>query len=233
MQVKPGMKPNKKSINPSIQIENLETGEEHRGATWLFYLSSFSNLLLCFFYFIPLSHINVFLIFLLPYLYFSIRLALYKIWYRLGYRPLPERRYHYSAKGGMHLPVFTRCTACYVQLRKQQSIKYQIIYNIYKVSYRTLYGIFFAIFYFIFTATAFTEDNRYPGSPLEQTLEQLSGGNESIEKIMFIALIMVILFVAVAIYMAGKLKWQEYFYRRYPVKILLVERDEPILAINN
>lgn len=204
---------------------------EDKKATLLFYSCNSLNAVLCFFAVTPVSQVHPLLPFLLPYLYFAIRLGLYKLWYRIGYHPLPKRRYVSGPKGGMHLPVFTKTMEEYRLLRQQQSLKYQVIYNIYKVCYRSLYFSFLFVSVSLITSSLFTEDNRYPGSPLQAFLRDAAGGSEGIEKILFIGLILLIWMVFLGLYKLGKLLWQKHFYKRYPVTILVIERDEPIFTV--
>lgn len=205
-------------------------GEEQKLVTWLFYLCNFSNFLICLFAFTPLSKINTFLVFALPHLYFSIRLFLYKLWYRMGYHPLPERRYHSGPRGGIHLPVFTKNTEEYRQLRQQQSLKYQVIYNTYKIIYRT---ISFSFLFVFLSVLVYIGEESFQGSSLENTLQQLSGGNEGIEQLLLGSLALLTILLVGLLYEAGKVLWHRHFYQRYPVKVLLVERDEPILSMKN
>lgn len=204
---------------------------EDRKATLLFYSCNSLNAILCFFAVTPASKVHPLLPFLLPYLYFAIRLSLYQLWYRIGYHPLPQRRYVSGPKGGLHLPVFTKNTEEYKSSRQHQSLKYQIIYNLYKVFYRTIYFVFLMISISLLTHTFFTADNRYPGSPLQEYLMTISGGSRGIEKILFVGLILLIWMMFLGLYKLGKLLWQKHFYKRYPVTVLLIERDEPIFTV--
>lgn len=228
MQVRPGMKPNKmKTIRRPVKAEYVLTGEEQKLVTWLFYLCNFSNFLICLFAFTPLSKINTFLAFLSPYLYFLIRIVLYKIWFYVGYHPLPERKHYRNLKEGMDLPVFTKNTEEYVRVRRQQSLKYQVIYNVYKVAYRTLY---FSVLTVCCSVLVYNEEEF---STLEKVLEQVSGGNEGVEKFLFMVFFLLAFLLSWLVYKVGEKIWQSHFYQRYPVKVLLVERDEPIVSVEN
>lgn len=231
MQVRPGMKPNRKrATRIPVKAENVLKGEEQRLVTWPFYICNFSNFLICLFAFTPLSKINTFLVFALPHLYFSIRLFLYKLWYRMGYHPLPERRYQRGPKGGIHLPVFTKNTEEYKQIRQQQSLKYQIMYNTYKIIYRTCYFSFLFVF---LSVLVYMGEEGFPVSSQENTLYQLSGGIEEIVPFLMGVLALLTFLLVGLLYEAGKVLWQSHFYQRYPVKVLLFERDEPILSVKN
>lgn len=203
---------------------------ENKKASILFYICNSLNAVLCFLAISPLSHWHPLLPLIMPYLYFVVRIYLYRIWYIFGYHPLARRRYYSGPKGGMHLPVFTKTTDDYRQLRQKQSLKYQTIYNIYKIVYRSVYFTFLFVMLSLFINRFFTADNRYPGSPLQAFLINLSGGVEAIEKLIFVALILLAFYFFFGIYKLGKLIWQSHFYKRYPVTVLLVERDEPILS---
>lgn len=181
----------------------------------------------------PVSQVHPLLPFFLPYLYFTVRLGLYKLWYLAGFHPLPKRRYVSGPKGGMHLPVFTRTTEEYQQLRAQQSLKYQIVYNLYKIAYRSVYFALLTISISLIISKLFTEDNRYPGSPLQEALQNVSGGSQQIEKILFVSSFLLAVVVCFALYQLGKSLWHKLFYKRYPVRVLLMERDEPIFTIKN
>lgn len=204
---------------------------ERRPVTLLFWIANSLNAIGCFFSITFFTKFHPLLPLVLPYLYFTIRLLLYKLWYQLGYHPLAERAYYDGYRGGIHLPVFTDTTDEYRRLRQQQSLKYQIIYNTYKIIYRTIYfGALLVAFAFL-DSTVFTEDYHYPNSPLEQMLETFSHGNESIEKFLFLAIFLLIMLTTWGLYHLGRKLWQKHFYKRYPVKILLVERDEPIFSL--
>lgn len=181
----------------------------------------------------PVSQVHPLLPFFLPYLYFTVRLGLYKLWYLAAFHPLPKRRYVSGPKGGMHLPVFTRTTEEYQQLRAQQSLKYQIVYNLYKIAYRSVYFTLLTISISLIISKLFTEDNRYPGSPLQEVFLDISGGNEGIEKVLFVGSFVLTVLVCFALYQLGKSLWHKHFYKRYPVRVLLMERDEPIFTIKN
>lgn len=204
---------------------------EDRKATLLFNLCNGLNAILCFFSIIPLGEWHPLLPFVSPYLYFAIRLGLYWLWYRLGYHPLPRMNYIRGTKGGIYLPAFTKSTEEYKQNRQQQSRKYQIIYNLYKVGYRTIYFTFLMVAISVMIHKLFTADNRYLGSPLENMLMNLSGGHKSIEKILFVALFVSAWLVFVGVYKLGRTLWLKHFYKRYPVTILVMEREEPILTV--
>lgn len=217
----------KKPFRLPTKAEYVLRGKEQTVATWLFYFCNFANFLFCFCAITPLSDINTFLAFLSPYLYFLIRIVLYKIWFYVGYHPLPERKHYRNLKGGMDLPVFTKNTEEYVRVRRQQSLKYQVIYNVYKVAYRTLY---FSVLTVCCSVLVYNEEEF---STLEKVLEQVSGGNEGVEKFLFMVFFLLAFLLSWLVYEVGEKIWQRHFYKCYPIKVLLIERDEPILTSKN
>lgn len=132
-------------------------------------------------------------------------------------------RYRGTGKGGIYLPVFLKNIEKYVYIRQQQSLRYQVIYNVYKVAYRTLY---FSVLTVCCSVLVYSEE----GSSVEKVLEQVSEGNERIEKFLCRVFFLLVFLLSWLVYEVGEKIWQRYFYKRYPVKVLLIERDEPIFV---
>ncbi|HFH9946846.1 TPA: hypothetical protein ACGOPE_001314 [Streptococcus suis] len=118
----------------------------------------------------------------------------------------------------------------YKQIRQQQSLKYQIMYNTYKIIYRTCYFSFLFVF---LSFLVYIGEEGFPVSSQENTLYQLSGGIEELVPFLMGVLALLTFLLLGLLYEAGKVLWQSHFYQRYPVKVLLFERDEPILSVKN